>query len=42
LLALDLVNANKIDATDLVKSTGTASDLKNLLDDQETIQTAAT
>jgi hypothetical protein len=41
LLALDLVNANKIDATDLVKSTGTASDLKNLLDDQTTIQTAS-
>jgi hypothetical protein len=41
LLALDLVNANKIDATDLINSTGTASDLKNLLDDQETIQTAS-
>ena len=40
LLALDLVNSNKIDVTGLVKSTGIASDLKNLLDDQETIQTA--
>ena len=40
LLTLDLVNANKIDVTGLTKSTGTASDLKNLLDDQETIQTA--
>ena len=41
LLALDLANANKIDVTGVVNSTGIASDLKNLLDDQTTIQTAS-
>ena len=41
LLYLDLLNSNTIDASNVIKSIGTASDLKNLLDDQTTIKTAS-
>lgn len=41
LLYLDLHNSNTIDASDVIKSIGTASDLKNFLDDQTTIKTAS-